>query len=306
MQKFKTVIAVATIFLILFSATGCAKVAATVNGKKIYLKEIDRQLETVKKQHGDTFKGAKGKELEQQFKKSILDNLIIMELYLQMAEKEGIKVSEKEVEAKLTDIKKMFPSEQEFAEALKRENLSPAEVKENIRKQVVKQKVDSKITKGTSATDQETQEFFNKNPEQFKEPEQAKGRHILVKTEKEAQDILAQLQQGADFAELAKKFSTDKNSKDQGGDLGWFARGQMVPEFEQAAFGLEKGQTSGAVKTQFGYHIIRVEDKKVAVQKTFDQVKDQVKQTLLSQKQREKTQAWIEQQKKKADIKINI
>lgn len=306
MKRFKTAVALAMIFLIAFSLTGCAKVAATVNGQKIYLKDVERQIEAVKKEHADTFKGAQGKELETQFRKNILENLITMELYAQAAEKTGVKVDEKELESKFNEIKKMFPSEQEFAEALKKENLTIDEVKKNIRLVTIKQKVDAQITKGLKVTDQEGQDYYNKNPEQFKEPEQVKGKHILVKTEKEAQDILSQLKAGTDFAELAKKHSTDEGSKDKGGDLGWFSRGQMVPEFEKVAFELAPGATSDPVKSQFGYHVIRVEEKKEALQKTFEEVKEQVKQTLLSKKQQEKVQSWITEQRKKAKIKIYI
>jgi len=306
MKRFKTAVALAMIFLIAFSLTGCAKVAATVNGRKIYLKDVERQVEAVKKQHADTFKGAQGKELEAQFRKNILDNLITMELYAQAAEKMGIKVDEKELESKFNDIKKMFPSEQEFAEALKKENLTVDEVKKNIRLVTIKQKVDAQITKGLTVTDEQGQDYYNKNPEQFKEPEQVKGKHILVKTEKEAQDILNQLRAGGDFAQLAKKYSTDEGSKNQGGDLGWISRGQMVPEFEKVAFELAPGATSGPVKSQFGYHIIRVEEKKAARQKTFEEVKEQAKQSLLSKKQQEKVQSWIIEQRKKAKIKIYI
>ena len=114
--------------------------------------------------------------------------------------------------------------------------------------------------------------------------EEVHARHILVKTEDEAKDIIKQLDAGKDFAELAKEKSTDPN-KSEGGDLGYFTRGRMVKEFEDAAFTLEKGTYSKTpVKTDFGYHIIKVEDKRDAAPPPFEQVKDQVRQLVMRDK----------------------
>ncbi|MGV3550452.1 peptidylprolyl isomerase [Rhizobium sp.] len=114
--------------------------------------------------------------------------------------------------------------------------------------------------------------------------EEVRARHILVKTEEEAKTVIKELSEGKDFAELAKAKSTDPNKSD-GGDLGYFKKGMMVPEFETAAFGMKAGEVSKEpVKTQFGFHVIKVEDKRTAPAPAFDQVKDQVKQIVLRDK----------------------
>ena len=106
--------------------------------------------------------------------------------------------------------------------------------------------------------------------------QEVSARHILVETEDEAKAIAADLKKGGDFVAIAKEKSKDPGSKDTGGDLGFFSKEQMVPEFAEAAFKLDKGQTSEPVKSQFGWHIIRLDDKRAKQPPTFDQVKDQI------------------------------
>ena len=131
------------------------------------------------------------------------------------------------------------------------------------------------------------QRYYNANISQYQTPEQVRASHILLKTDgkdeaavrKQAEEVLAQVKAGGDFAELAKKYSED-TSKDQGGDLDFFTRGRMVPEFETAAFALAPGQTSDIVKSQFGFHIIRVTDKRPGSTRTMDEVRQQIQDTL--------------------------
>ncbi|MBX9459044.1 MAG: peptidylprolyl isomerase [Rhizobium sp.] len=131
--------------------------------------------------------------------------------------------------------------------------------------------------------------------------EEVRARHILVKTEDEAKTVLKELGEGKDFAELAKIKSTDPNKSD-GGDLGYFKKGMMVPEFEKAAFEMNKGDVSKApIKTQFGFHVIKVEDKRNAPPPEFDQVKEQVKQIVL----RDKYMEVLKTSKSAAKIEID-
>lgn len=135
-----------------------------------------------------------------------------------------------------------------------------------------------------TVTDDEVKARYDKEVAGLPKQEEVHARHILVKTEDEAKDVIKQLDAGKDFAALAKEKSTDPN-KDDGGDLGYFTRGRMVKEFEDAAFALEKGAyTKTPVKTDFGYHVILVEDKRDAPPPPFDQVKDQVRQLVMRDK----------------------
>ncbi|MBI4744059.1 MAG: peptidylprolyl isomerase [Actinobacteria bacterium] len=305
MKKFRIVVGLLFVFILVSGLAGCGKkIAAVVNGRNIYAEDVNKQLESIKGQHGDVFKGAEGKKKEAEFRKKIIDNLISEQLVLEEAEKRKIKVTAEEYALKLAEIKKSFPSEEQFNETLKKEGLTEKSLEEMMKKQMLIQKVSDEITAGVKVSESEIKDYYDKNLELFKDSEQVKARHILVKTEKEAKDILSKLNAGSGFEEMAKQYSTDKSNKDQGGDLGWILKGQMVPEFENAAFSLETGKLSDPVKTQYGFHIIRVDDKKPAQQKPFDAVKAQVKQTIESQKKREKFQGWIEEVKKKSKIEI--
>lgn len=149
-------------------------------------------------------------------------------------------------------------------------------------------------------TDADLKARYDAEVAKMPKEEEIHARHILVKTEDEAKAIIKELDAGKDFAKLAKEKSTDPNKSD-GGDLGFFKKGQMVPEFEAAAFALEKGKHSETpIKTQFGYHVILVEDKRTAAPPSFDQVKDQVRQLVI----REKYVALLTAAKASAKVEI--
>lgn len=151
-----------------------------------------------------------------------------------------------------------------------------------------------------AVTPEEVKARYDKEVAGLPQEEEVKAAHILVATEEEAKEVIKQLDGGKDFAEIAKEKSTDSN-KDEGGDLGWFGKGRMVPEFEEAAFALEKGAyTKTPVKSQFGFHVIKLEDKRVSPPPAFDQVEQQVRQMVM----RDKYIALIE--KAKADQTIDI
>ena len=156
---------------------------------------------------------------------------------------------------------------------------------EKARKEILAQTAINSVLKGIEVTDVEMQAFYNDNPEHFAEPESAHAKHILVDTEEKAAEIMASIEKGeVAFEDAAKEFSSCPSNA-QGGDLGEFGRGQMVPEFDQVAFEAEIGKVVGPVKTQFGYHLIKVEGRKEASVMPFDEVKDYIQGTLLQQKQ---------------------
>ena len=160
-------------------------------------------------------------------------------------------------------------------------------------------------------THDDLQTYYNQHRDQYRVPEQAKVSHILIKTplpgpdgkvddkgvaeaQKRAEDVLKQLKAGANFEDLAKKYSEDPGSAKEGGSLGWIGKGRTVPEFEKAAFSLPKGQISDLVKSSYGFHIIRVDDKQDAHMKTLDEVKDQIEPILKQQKAQQIAQKQAE------------
>ena len=178
--------------------------------------------------------------------------------------------------------------EEDFRNEMKR-------VEEN----VLKQYVINKILTSVQLTEEEKRAFFDAKKQSFSRPETASAKHILVDTEEKANDILGKINAGEVSFEDAAKEHSSCPSKDAGGDLGSFGRGQMVPEFEEAVFNMNKGEVSGPVKTQFGYHLIKLEDRKESVIPEYDEVAEEVGKTLLYQKQGEVYQQKLNEVKAK-------
>jgi len=239
------------------------------------------------------------------FKKNILDQLIDYELLYQQAQKEKIKISNDDINLEIDKTKDNFPSPEEFDEALKANNITLVQLKEDIKRQLMINSILEETKNQISITDDELLEYYNKNKESLFELEQVHARHILVKTEEEANNLLLQLKEGIiDFAETAKEKSID-SSASNGGDLGFFARGQMVKEFEDAAFSLKPGEISGVVKTQFGYHIIKCEEKKEEYSPTFEEAKEKINNTLKQQRENEAISALISKLREEAVVVYN-
>jgi peptidyl-prolyl cis-trans isomerase C len=179
--------------------------------------------------------------------------------------------------------------------------------------QYLQKEVISKI----KVTEKEAKAYYDKNPDLFKSPEQIKARHILIQVPKEApeeekkklkekaDDVLKKVKAGEDFAKLAADFSDDTGTKSKGGELGFFSKGSMVPAFEQAAFALKPGEVSELVETDFGFHVIKVDEKKEAVSEPFETIKEKVTKQALREKQETKVSEFVEQALKKAKVMIN-
>lgn len=307
MGRHKVATLLLAVILLAALVTGCGgQVAATVNGKKIYMKEIEEQLEDLRKRHGQQMQEEDWEKMKERFKKSILDFLIEKELTLSEAEKMGIKVTDKEIDERIDQMRKMFPSKKEFEEALKQQGTTLEELKKQTKEQIIIDKVTQKLSKGQKITDKEVKKYYDEKKDQFKESEQVKVRQVVLTDKKTANEVLSKLDDGEDFAKLAKKYSEDGATKNNGGEVGWKTKDSWTPELAEAAFKLSAGETSKVIEVQKMYYIIKVDEKKPETQKTFDEVKEQIKQTILSQKQNDKYKQWVNDLKKKADIKKNI
>lgn len=196
--------------------------------------------------------------------KQFLDRLVRRELLLQEAEKR--KIGER-------------PEVADQVAALRRDLMLRA---------ILQEEVSAKI----AVEDKDAQEYFRAHPEEFS-GESVRARHILVKTEEEAKQILERLAKMEPFEELARTLSKDSGTASKGGDLEYFRREEMLPEFGKAAFALKAGEVSGVVKTPFGYHIIKLVDRKKGQPATYEQVKDQLRRRLFDERQNQRFQEWI-------------
>ncbi len=237
-------------------------------------------------------------------KKNILDQLIENELLYEYAKKK-VKVSSAEINAEYQKIKKSFPSEDDFKNFLYRQRITVTDIKNYIRRELVIQKFIASLEEKQKVDPKEVKEFYDKAKDLlFTQPERVHVMHILVKTEKEAEEIEKELKNGADFGKLAEEKSIDPSAKKNKGDLGFIYRGQTVPEFEKQAFSMEPGDISPPIKTQFGYHIIKVLEKSPKTVKPFEEVKDQIELELKRQKALKELDKIKEDLKKKAKIEI--
>ncbi|WP_347552363.1 peptidylprolyl isomerase [Pseudalkalibacillus hwajinpoensis] len=203
-------------------------------------------------------------------------------------------VSDKEVEAELDKIKENFETDEQLEQALQSNGYKDIEqFKVDVRKQLLAQKA---ATEGVEVTDEKLKEFYEENKDLFTELEAS---HILVDDEKTAKEVKQKLDNGGVFAELAKEYSKD-GSAENGGDLGIFKKGDMVAEFEEAAFALEEGEVSDIVQSQFGYHIIKLKKKTVM---PFEEAKDQVKEQYMVQNAKD-VPTVIDELIKDADVKV--
>lgn len=177
-----------------------------------------------------------------------------------------------------------------------------------------------KVTELSSASvlDEEIKMYYKAHKDEFTAPEMVRARHILVRVDKSASEgekkaansklsgILKRAKAGEDFAKLAAEFSEDPGAKEKGGDLGFFQKGSMVSEFETAAFSLKPGEISGIVETQFGHHIIKVEEKKSSVLEPFESVSRKIKDKILSDRKTTLVQKLIDKAMKDAGVEINV
>lgn len=293
---------------------------ADVNGTKITLGQYEFMLKMNKASVESTIGGAEGWEKKDQsgqtykdkYKTLVLDQMINTELLAQNAEKEGIKVTDKEIQSSYNDLKTYVNSDEQIKKSAEDLGISDDFLKEQAKLSLLIQKSQEKFYSEEKVSDSEMKKYYDEHIDEYKKDE-VEASHILIKTtddqnkplpeaeqkkaKEKAEKVLKEVKAGGDFAELAKKYSQDPGSAEQGGSLGTFGKGMMVKEFEDVAFGMEPGQVSNLVKTDFGYHIIKVTDR-IKETTSFDEAKEGIKEEILKNKYGEK----IAELQKKAKI----
>jgi peptidyl-prolyl cis-trans isomerase C len=242
---------------------------AEVNGGVITTGDFESEVENLPPYLRPMAETAEGK-------KELLDTMIVREIIMQQAKKEGLDKSPA-VAAKMEELKARV---------------------------IVEAFLKKKIEEQAGISDADLKKFYDENKDKFKSGEQVRASHILVKEEGAAQAILADIKKGGNFEELAKKHSIDAAAA-KGGDLGWFGQGSMIPAFEKVAFAMKEGEISGLVKSQYGYHIIKLTGKRAAGIRSFEESKELIRAKLLPEKQQEIFAKLKDDLKKNAKFTIN-
>ena len=296
-------------------------VAATVNGVAISRADYENTLKIAQQQFALIAKDRGDAPGSVNVEKEVIERLISIELMLQDAQKRGLAADKVAVDGEMAAFRNSFKTEQEFTDYLKENNITVDTVKAQITKEMTLKQLQGELLKEmaekSEVSEKESKGFYDANVEKFNHPDQVKASHILIKVEKTAdeaadkkalatiEDIRKKAIAGEDFAELAKKYS-EGSSNIKGGDLGFFAKGQMQEAFEEVAFTLPINEISKPVKTDYGYHIIKVTEKRAAGVISYDEVKDLIRQHL-SQKQLEHAQKlYTDGMRNSAKVEINI
>jgi parvulin-like peptidyl-prolyl isomerase len=286
--NYRKFLAIGLLVAMIFAISGCTKgkegLVAKVDGEGITIEEFESDFEVYKKIYEQRLGegamsevGEDGKTLEENLKNEIVQKLIMEKLVAKEATKMDISVTDEEIEEQMSNYTTMMGGQEKFDEFLDNNKISKEFFKENLRKEILFNKHRETFMAETNISEKEAQKYFNANKDDLVV---IKASHILVKTEEEGKKILERLNAGEKFDVLAKDLSIDKASAVNGGDLGYFTKGSMISEFEEVAFNLKVGEISDLVKTEVGYHIIYLEDRK----DTFETLKDDIMKLLKEQK----------------------
>jgi len=232
----------------------------------------------------------------------VLDSMITEKIVELEAKKAKISVTDEDVQKELDKMIEQVGGEEMFNFQLAYSGYTMDQMKEELKNYLTIVKI---LEPKIEITDEEINSYFEENKDRFAQEEEVQASHILVDDEETANKVKKLLDDGGDFAALAKEYSKD-GSAQSGGDLGYFTKGEMVQEFEYAAFSMEIGQVSEPVKSEYGYHIIKVTDKKEAQEATLENSKDEIKDILRNQKVNELYPTWITEMQEQYDIKNNL
>lgn len=274
--------------MMIFIFSGCSaqneEVVATVNGEEITQKQFDEYYNMLKKSYeseAGKLDEKKDKTMLKNIQDKAYDDLVMQVLIKQQAEKEGIKVQDKEVEKDLKSVKERM-GETGYKDFIERTGITEKELLRQLKVEKMYTELRNKVTSGVKVSDEEVKKYYEENKNMFSEPGGIKIYHILVDTEDEAKQIIGRINAGEDFGKLARKYSKCP-SKEEGGDLGIVNENtNFVAPFKEAALKLKPGEvTREPVKTEFGYHVIKAGERTEAKTRTFEEVKEDIRYRLL-------------------------
>ena len=287
------------------------KIRVIVNDQIITQGDIDRILAPAYAQFRTTYSGIELDEKISAAERSVLEGLVRDKLLLTEAKRKSIEVTEQELEAKIIDIRKRFPGEKEFRQALRQEKMSTREFKKmQTERLMIEKLIDATLMPNLSISPSEVLSYYESNQTEFSEPRKVRLRSILVRIKKGrseseamtlAQKILFRLRQGSDFGLLARQYS-DGPFADSGGDMGWVEEGQLMDRINSLVFQMDKSEISGILSTKLGLHLFKVEEIREAKTKEFEEEKERIEAIIFKNKRETHLREYIEELKENAYI----
>ena len=287
-------------------------VLARVNGEAVTKSDFDRLVVNMELSSGPIPVARRDEVL-----RSMLDQLITYTAMTQQARTENVAVTETEIEGRITEMRR-GSSAADFQKALEARKITPEQLRADARLQLAIEKLlEAHVADAAAATDAEARAFYQNNPEKFKQDDRVRASHILLKVDPKAPEttreqargrmagLLKRVRGGEDFATVAAKHSQDGSARN-GGDLGYFTRPEMVAPFSQAAFALQPGEISDIVTTEYGYHIIKVTERKPATTVPYDEASAQIVEFLTRRKKQERASQFVDEVKKRARIEVLV
>lgn len=292
-------------------------VVARVNDLDIMANEVAGEMQRLRTQLAGHLAPEDQARMDPMIERQAIENAISRKLLLEQVKRENLTVPESDVDAEFQRFRGQFPDSAVFVQQLQSADLTEQTVRDRLRENLqINQLVESHTAQAGVVTPQDVEAFYRENPEQFRSPEQVRASHILVRSDASdapdarsarrarADSILAALKHGAEFAKTAGERSDDPGSAERGGDLDYFARGQMVPSFEAAAFSLGVGQLSGVVETQYGFHILKVTDKKPSGTISLQEAQPRLAQYLQTRQKSTALREWVDELRSQAKVVV--
>lgn len=312
LQRLITVISLITaLALSIVFISGCSATVATVNGIAVKQSEVEAYINFIMAQDPEGTADL-GEEEINDLEANIIDSLLVVKLLEQYAEENGITATQEEIDEQMDAIIVSYPSESDFESDLKEKNIERKFLEYELKSQILRTKIYAEATASIITTEDLVKEYYEENRETlFVISTRIRVSHILSmfpwvedtsleendqakeKAREKIELVAEQLEKGAEFGDMAREFSDDTATGADGGELGFITRGQMVEEFEEAAFSLEVGEVSGIVETQFGYHILKVFDREEGRIQEYDEVKESLSTYLSELKKAEKWEEFI-------------
>jgi len=289
------------------------KIVAVVNDEVITQNEINILLQPIYNEYKDFYTGEELAMKIDEARTDVLNRLVEDNLLLSEAKKLKVEVESQQVDAKIKEVKDRFASVDEFEKIIIQQNTSLAELRKVYEERLkISKLIDDQITRRLMVTPVEVAEYYQSHQDEFRQPEKVKVTNILIKpnegeTREEAlnraKTALTELNQGADFAEVAKKYSQGLNAEN-GGELGYVEKGQMIKDIDAVMFGLDVGKTSGIIESKIGFHIIKITDKTESTVMPLEEVSQDIMRLLHKKKFEQKYREYVDNLKQNAYISI--